>query len=274
MRIALLITGWFIFVAGSLFAQNSTYKGYNPNNTAFGYQAHYFTQQQHRVYSAIELRTQSGLSATNKPIGNLPFHMVGFKIGYEHLFGTYWSGGANWQYEGIYADRMRTLQAYLQHNGSIGRVYFIKRLVAEDLRHRDRSFQDRGRIGLGIDLIYPFSVKNMRFMAKASYTALQDQNWYNKLLPSENRFVDFTLAELSLAVLIKKGWVLSFFGQRETFYYLGQASFDGNGNIVNPERKVNIITPVWGIRLQSFFNTEKALPWLYRFTGNKEIPEN
>jgi len=259
-----LIVLFFLLVFAAEGPAQPLSRVYAPTHRAVAIKADYFTKGKSRVYGALLARNYHRIPEAARAVGSLPLNRLSFLGGYEFLLTDYWSIGANWQYSFAESDRIRRLQAYLQHNGTIGKVYFLKRFQIEDLRNRELVYNDRGRIGLGTDLIYPFRFKNAQWQFAFRYTALQDQNWYSTFLPVENRFVDYTLGECSLAVLLKQKYLLSLFAQRETFYYLGLGGFDMEGNPIG-ERRFNVVTPLVGIGFRVVFHSENAVPWAFPF---------
>jgi exopolysaccharide biosynthesis predicted pyruvyltransferase EpsI len=76
------------------------------------------------------------------------------------------------------------------------------------------------------------------------------------LFPVGNRFffndnkrrIDKTRLKLEAAYLLSERFSLSLFVQHETDYFFAVAQFDQNGQMLNPDRRLNLLAPTVGVR--------------------------
>ncbi|GAB4340375.1 MAG: hypothetical protein OHK0038_19850 [Flammeovirgaceae bacterium] len=200
------------------------------------------------IWGNLELRNGSSASA---PEENYEFST---QLGYRHNFNTYWQGGVSLRNSIRNTTQINNFQVEVAHLGAIKSISFVKRLSLEVIDLSDNQMQNMARYSIYVQLARTFGTSKVKWQPMFSIQAFKKYEFDKDIRTlGEQRFIDLTRLQVSLNVLIDKNLTLSFFGIRQTEYYFAQATYDEEGNEKKPFRKLNLITPTWGMSVKCIF---------------------
>lgn len=165
---------------------------------------------------------------------------------------------------GIFAqnDKSKTFvyRLFLKHRSKISKVYFDKQLSLEFVKYSKAYFEsfEQGRLWFG--LAYPFKLgKGKQFYPQLSYEIFKT---LDKKEPFQNeRKIDRTRLRFDLVYEFSSKVKLSLFALKQSDYYFALAQFrlDTNGQMIEikPERRLNLVKPVYGFSLYFNFGKEQ-----------------
>jgi hypothetical protein len=200
------------------------------------------------IWSNVELRNGSSAST---PEENYDFST---QLGYKYKFNTYWQGGLSFKNSIRNTTQINNFQGDISHLGSIKSISFVKRLSLEIIDLSDIRLQNMARFSIYVHLAKTFGNGNIKWQPMFSIQTYKKYEWDKDIRTlGDQRLIDLTRLQTAINVLIDKNLTLSFFGIRQTEYYFAQATFDEEGNEKKPFRKLNLITPTWGVSVKCVF---------------------
>jgi len=191
-------------------------------------------------------------------LGNSPFDETNLLIGYQHFFKEKWQLRLTQSRNRIVTGRRDFSKLSLQHNGKIESLIFLKRFTTAYVQFRDDFNQDDDiRLSLFAYLGKRFQVNNRTMQLGVSYEAFRNWN-----AVGEPRRISSTSLALDYQLFITKNLILTAFARRDTDYFFAEEQFglddDGNFVLLKPFRRLNLFTPVYGIKLRFILAPHKA----------------
>lgn len=191
-------------------------------------------------------------------LGNSPFDETLLMISYQHFFKEKWQLRLSQSRNRIVIGRRDISLGTIQHNGRIGSLIFGKTLGVELLQFKDdlskeNDFQISSSVYLGKRL----QLNNRPIQLGFRYEAFRNVNTVG-----DPRRISKTRFWFESQLYISNRINIGVFAMRETDYFFVEETFgldeDGNMVILKPYRKLNLITPTYGIRLRFIIHPEKA----------------
>jgi hypothetical protein len=191
-------------------------------------------------------------------IQSLPAGFMHHLLGYEQRLNEHWAIGLS----GRLANRQQRQEWYtrllLNHHSQIGTTAFLKQISVERLDRLSIRQGAEGRFMASLALS-----RNIRIAGKERIRVVGNYDaafWFPidgrpPFYDNKRRF-DLTRFRLEVAWLFSEQWSASIFAIHDTQYFFAIAQFDANGEMIKPDRRLNLLTPTIGFRLHArFFNT-------------------
>jgi len=174
------------------------------------------------------------------------------RAGYEHVFNAHWSGGISESYAFEGTRNLWFNEVFARHIGAIGRFRLTKRAYLE---HNVQTNQDdRARFRFRTDLERDFKIRKKAIRPRIGYELFFNHYYDAGINEARNtRQVDRSRLRLELTYSIDKHLAFTPYLMRQTDFITTLASFDVNGNELQPGGKQNTITPVFGIDIRYVF---------------------
>jgi hypothetical protein len=221
------------------------------------YNMEYYLPSGSFFFGEVSLRRslQSGLPTA------LGLNRAHIMVGYEQRLTDHWHLGASGRVvtEGNLAQLYN--RAYLNHSGSIGRIEFLKQISVEQINNLKAQTGSEGRFGVLVALAKNIPLANGRtFRPVFSYELFSLFAISNRFFFNDNkRRIDKTRLKLEGAYWFTERFSLALFMIHETDYFFAVAQFDQNGQQLNPDRRLNLLSPTVGVRAH-FWLKHQDLP--------------
>ncbi len=203
---------------------------------------HWFVETQFR-YSTLQ-NNERNISSS------FPFYRFQLMVGKLWIFNQNWGGGLSAR---PVFEKNRTYlfsRGFLQHTGRINNTRLLKRLSFEYISDSNTPAFYWARTAGFIEIEKPFYWKNQPLFTSVSYEFFLNHRTESNPIPEENeRLIDRSRLRLNMGIAIKN-WLISLFVLRETDYFFAQEVFDENGELKKPFRKLNLLTPTYGVSLR------------------------
>ncbi len=203
--------------------------------------------QQHLWFSELQVRYSTLPDNQNTIAEAFPFYRAHLWVGRQWHFSEAWQGSLSGR---VALENNRQLlfsTLYAQHSGSLGRFKLVKRLQWEHLTDSQETPLYWARTSGWLWLSTSFQRRAFAWKPILSYQFFFNHRTADNPIPAENeRLIDRTRLRFDLT-LCTAAWRVGVFAMRETDYFFAQEVFDENGEMKKPFRKLNLITPTYGI---------------------------
>ncbi|MDW7691783.1 hypothetical protein R9C00_16440 [Flammeovirgaceae bacterium SG7u.111] len=181
-------------------------------------------------------------------------------LGYEYQFKGRWSAGF---LQRLYRNSRfdtHASQLFLRHGGHIGSLFFDKRLSYE-YRYSEQNAEGNP-LSLFVSLGKSFQVKGLVFFTALSYelsqfTALESS--------ADQRRINKTRLRYDLVWVSNNGFQAGLYARKETRYFFAQEQYDEEGNLIKSYRKLNLISPQFGVSLRYIFNLDNRKETIFNY---------
>lgn len=182
-------------------------------------------------------------------------------LGYEQRLTRHWFAGISVLPSLLSNDLNRfSYSLNASHTGRIGKWQFLKQVsytLQSDLVRQigapsRRDYYNSFGFAAGIARNFPAGAQSM-LRPIISYQA--------SIFPGSNiypRTIDQTRAQAELAWFPKEHYSIGVFFAQSTGYFVALGRFDANGNVIEPERRLNLNTAVIGLRLHLLLNLQQV----------------
>jgi hypothetical protein len=191
-------------------------------------------------------------------------------VGYEQRLTDHWHLGGSLRLAQEPNLNQRFSRVYLGHQGQIGSLEFLKQAGVEQILQRGGGVSGtEGRFSALVGLAKNFDLANGRSLRTVlSYEAftLFQLGPASPFFNQNKRRVDKTRLKLEAAYRLGAQWSLGLFAQHETDYFFAVAQFDQTGQLLKPDRRLNLLAPTVGFRLHYWLKS-KNLPADRRLRG-------
>jgi hypothetical protein len=182
-------------------------------------------------------------------------------LGYEQRLTRHWFAGISVIPSLLSNDLNRfSYSLNASHTGRIGKWQFLKQVsytLQSDLVRQigtpsQRAYYNSFGFAAGIARNFSIGAQTM-LRPIVSYQAA--------VFPGSNiypRTVDQTRAQVELAWFPKEHYSIGLFFAQSTDYFIALARFDANGNVIEPERRLNLNTALIGLRLHLLLNLQQV----------------
>lgn len=195
-----------------------------------------------------ESNWQIGHNQVYDKINSLPFYQMYHLIGYEIPFSGRWAGGIGMRHNYFNRLRISSIRGHLNHSSQIFDFVFFKEFSFERYWQTNNN-QDYSQAGLRLMLGRDVKFKKKSFRPVFGYDLFK--NFFEEDL-AKNRRIHRTNLRLGVDYFFKKNLSLGVYYDKQTDYYFADEYYieDEEGILTKiPERKLNIILPVWTVRL-------------------------
>ncbi len=181
-------------------------------------------------------------------------------LGYEHQFKGRWSAGFIQRLHRNTRFDTHASQLFVRHGGHIGSLFFDKRLSYE-YRYGEENAEGNP-LSLFVSLGKTFQLSGLDFFTALSYelsqfTALESSG--------DQRRINKTRLRYDLVWASEHGFQVGLFARKETRYFFAQEQYDEDGNLIKPYRKLNLISPQFGVSLRYIFNLENRKETIFNY---------
>lgn len=209
-----------------------------------------FSDSLYRTHWFVQANLRYTFSGSTAPtVHFLPFHYYHLMLGRQWQLSEHWQIGVLVKGAARQTGKLLFSGGFLQHTGTIGKLRLDKKLEwTHILDSRSPPFY-AARTSAILRLCYPFEWKKQTWTPEFSYALLSYQHAKKSPLPPQTkRRIDRSRLKIGLT-LAHKSWLFSLFFLKETDYFFAEELRDAQGKIKKPFRKLNLIMPVWGLRL-------------------------
>lgn len=178
--------------------------------------------------------------------GKSEFSAVGegqLLVGFEKKFKGKWSGGLSQKVHTHNQLNTFGTSAFIRHSGSFLNLIFDKRLSYQV--EYSNSAKTLGKASFFVSLAKKIELKKWVLYPAVSYQIFKESK--QKDDPSEKRRFSNSVLRADLLLSPTANILYGLFIQKETNFYFGLEQYDGNGIILKPFRKLNIIQPTLGL---------------------------
>jgi hypothetical protein len=267
----LLALHLFMLPLGAIFAQDLPKEArWNPAAFWWDMQADYADTQDNRFWVSVSLRRQTEDEAHF-------FYRKSLAVHYQKNLNRHWQLGAGLRYDNQSNVNRTAWKGYVRHVSFIRKIRFFKQITPEYIRH-DNAFYDnfwslRLLVGLERNFFLPSekAVSQGEIAATATPTrpflSLHTSAELFRELGNEadlQRFFYESRWRTDILYypsgLFSNRLALGFFFNLQNLHYVALAQYDINGNVLKPDRRLNLHTPVYGFQMYVFFNKNTKQP--------------
>lgn len=203
------------------------------------------------LWTALEIRYNSPASTPEEN------YQLAASLGYQHQFNTYWIGNLAFKNAHYHTRQINTFQGEIAHHGAIKSVAFVKKLSLEIIDFSDLRRQNMARYSLYVHWAKTWGNNAVKWQPMFSVQLFKKHEWDVAIRTlGDQRFIDLTRITATLNILLDKQTTISLFAIRQTEYYFAYPTYDEEGNEKQPFRKLNLITPTFGITIRHTLNQQ------------------
>ena len=188
-----------------------------------------------------------------RPEGPLKYlERLQFRAGFEHVFNAHWSGGISESYAFEATRKLWFNELFARHIGNVGHFRLTKRAFLEHIVQNNQY--NRARFRFRTDLERDFKLGEQTIRPRLGYE-LFFNHYYDPGINEvvNTRAVDRSRLRLEIVYPINEHLAITPYFMRQTDFITSLASYDANGNELQPGGKQNGITPVLGIDIRYVF---------------------
>jgi hypothetical protein len=244
LPVLLLALGW---VAPALAQDLPTQREVRQPLAWANFNAEYYLPSGSFLFGEVNLRRSFDADVPTVVLGVHRAHLL---LGYEQRLTDRWHLGVSGRVVAEAGLSQLYNRAYLNHSGRLGGLEFLKQVSVEQISNLRARTGSEGRFGVLVALAKNYQLANGRTLRPVvsyelySLFAISNQRFFN----DNKRRIDKTRLKLEAAYLLSERFSLSVFLLHETGYFFAVAQFDQNGQPLNPDRRLNLLSPTVGVR--------------------------
>lgn len=219
----------------------------------------YFNKNGSLLFAETNLRHSTFPDAEN--LGIAPLYRIQNLLGYEFRLTDQWGVGISGRY--VMEKRFDTFfsKVYLNHSGKIGNIQFFKQFGIEQANYFLRTIKNQGNFSASLTLAHDIHLSNGHILRPTlTYEFLIALNFGITTASTPNkRRIDQTMLKAEIAYFLNKRWSLGLFFIHQSDYYFALAQYDKDGELIKPDRRLNLLTPTIGLRVH-YLLKNKELP--------------
>ncbi|WP_027003443.1 hypothetical protein [Hugenholtzia roseola] len=233
-------------------------------------QADYTDTKDNRFWVSISLRRQTEEKSDF-------FYRKSWAAHYQKNISPHWQAGAGLRYDGQSNVNRTAWKAYLRHVSFVRKIRIFKQITPEYIRHDNAFYENFWNLRLLLGAEKTFFRKTAVAGEQAKETSLSSSG--TPLLSLHSSFELFR--ELGNEADLKRffyesRWrtdllyypsglfsnrlALGLFFNLQNLHYVALAQYDIGGNVIKPDRRLNLHTPVYGFQMYVFFNKNTKQP--------------
>ncbi len=218
------------------------------------FQASWYGPAGSELYAALPLNYSTAKGNVFRLSDAFPFTQVSGLLGYSHRFNRYWNAGLEGQLSANRSGENLHLAFFAGHTGFLKKLELFK-LAAYEVVSPLGGGSAFGRYSAFFQLRRDFVTAAGPFRLMASAT-LSKNHFYDPGMrfPDSERFIDNTRFGLEGQFLLGPKLAMGLFARQEAAHFFALETFDADGNMLKPYRKLNLNTPVFGLRLWFLVN--------------------
>lgn len=172
--------------------------------------------------------------------------------GYEQHLWRRWFAGLALTYN---ANNQLHYAINLNHSGKFLHWQFLKQ-VSYTFQSQPKQQDETHAVQFLAGIARNFKLKSHQHFLRTvlSYQAI--------IFPSSStyqRTIDQTRLQVEAAYFLKEHFSIGFFLAQSTRYYIALARYDANGNLIAPDRRLNLNTALVGARLHLLLNLDQVV---------------
>ncbi|MCU0451681.1 MAG: hypothetical protein MUC97_17855 [Bernardetiaceae bacterium] len=191
-------------------------------------------------------------------------------VGYEQRLTDRWHLGGSLRLAQEPNLNQRFSRVYLGHQGQIGSLEFLKQAGVEQILQRGGGVSGtEGRFSALTALAKNFDLasgRRLRTVLSYEVFTLFQLGPVSPFFNQNKRRIDKTRLKLEAAYQLGAQWSLGLFALHETDYFFAVAQFDQTGQLLKPDRRLNLLAPTVGFRFHYWLKS-KDLPKDRRLRG-------
>lgn len=216
-----------------------------------------------------EIGMRSSANGELNQLEALPAYWLQAHIGYEHRLTRHWSAGAGGRVVADAGSDFLSVRPYIRHTGRLFGMEFIKQAQYEWFHFQSNRLPNDARMGGYMHLARNVRIGGQTFRPQLSYEVMVWQRRNDPLAGTDRRRIDRTRLRADWMWFASEKMRVSAWAMRQTEYYFALESFDQEGNLLEPFRRLNVVLPVVGLSLKWWIRPEffpEKVHWPERHT--------
>ncbi|WP_426493158.1 hypothetical protein [Hymenobacter sp. 102] len=173
-----------------------------------------------------------------------------FRIGYEHLWNTSWSGGGRLFASSLEYEQLEP-ELFVRHWNAFGSVNFRQRL---GLRYRIplSGPEERALAGLRLDVdrIFPLGSSGLALRPRIAVEPVAYLRFQREDYEAKEPFLDFSELRGEVSVRLSPRFDFTPWVAWQNSYFIGQPQFNPDGSVKIPGGNGRIVQPVLGLDMR------------------------